>query len=607
MSQAALDAPRSVAPRMREVLNPKLTLLLVVDGFRSVANYMLTPFLALYFHLALGFSLPLAGLLAGLPFLSGWLLGVVGGYLVDRLGLVRSYVVGGLFTAVTVAALGLVHAFLPLAVILMVFGALRPVGRNAIDALANTSAKPEHRGMVQNYLYWISNAGVMVGLLVAAEVLAAGHSATPLFVVAGLLALLVVPVYVGFGGMDRTRGDTDGSSRAEKGFGAAMATLASDRALMLGAVAMLTVILVEAQLNATVPLDLTRHFANGSELFGPLLAIDSVMVVAFQPMVGKYLGRFRPTRVFLAGAVLGAAALALGGVANSVGVWVAAMVLYGLGEILWATQLNQLLGELPLPGREALYFSVVGMAQYSAMFLGLTLGPTLLRGAPDVLWGGLLVVSVAGAWAFVGSTGALRQRQLATPDVPVRAPGFEEPAAAGAELVPVPMFQGGGAILPIARVSETAIFGVPVNTTPIVFLEALTPSEWDRVWSYGSTRDVAAGAMLVEAGAVERTVYLLEAGELDVLVSSADGHAERLTQMVAGSVFGEQAFLDGLPRSASIRAGTACRVRELSWEGFQSLSADEPALAQTVLLDLARVVSERLRRTTEAMNRLRSA
>lgn len=603
MSQPALNAPRPVAPRMREVLNPKLTLLLVVDGLRVLANYMLTPFLAIYFHVALGFSLPLAGLLAGLPFLSGWLLGVVGGYLVDRLGLVRSYAVGGLLTAVTVAALGLVHAFLPVAVILIVWGALRPVGRNAIDALANQNAKPEHRGLMQNYLYWMSNAGVMVGLLIAAEVLAAGHSATPLFVVAGVLALQVVPIYVGFAGGDRGSGQPG----AEQGFRTAMATLASDRALLLGAAAMLAVILVEAQLNATVPLDLTRHFANGSQLLGPLLAIDSVMVLAFQPLVGRYLGRFRPTRVFLAGAVLGAAALGLGGLANSVGLWVAAMVLYGLGEILWATQLNQLLGELPLPGREALYFSVVGMAQSSAMFLGLTLGPTLLRGAPDVLWGGLVVVSVVGAWAFVGSTGALRQRQLATPDVQVRAPGFAEPAASAAELAAVPMFQGGGAILPIARVSETAIFGVPVNTTPIVFLEALAPSDWDRVWSYGSTSDVAAGAMLVDAGAAERTVYLLEAGELDVLVSSADGHAERLTQMVAGSVFGEQAFLDGLPRSASIRAGTACRVRELSWEGFQSLSAHEPALAQTVLLDLARVVSERLRRTTEAMNRLRSA
>ena len=113
--------------------------------------------------------------------------------------------------------------------------------------------------------------------------------------------------------------------------------------------------------------------------------------------------------------------------------------------------------------------------------------------------------------------------------------------------------------------------------------------------------------MLVEAGAADRTVYLLEDGELDVVGANAEGEEQRLTQMRPGSVFGEQAFLDGLPRSASIRAAEPCRVRSLSWEGFQRLSAAEPGLAQIVLLDLARVVSERLRRTTEAMSQLRSA
>ena len=55
------------------------------------------------------------------------------------------------------------------------------------------------------------------------------------------------------------------------------------------------------------------------------------MVVVFRPLVGKYLGRFAPTRVFLVGAVLSAAALVLGGVANLLAVWVVAMGLCGPG------------------------------------------------------------------------------------------------------------------------------------------------------------------------------------------------------------------------------------------------------------------------------------
>ena len=139
---------------MREVLSPRLTLLLVVSAVRQVAGFMLLPFLAIYLHLVLGFSLPVSGLLVGLQYLSGWLMGVVGGYQADRLGLLRAYSVGGVLMAFALAALGLVHGLVWVAVILVIFGAPRPVGRNALDALANRNAKPEHRGAVENYLYW---------------------------------------------------------------------------------------------------------------------------------------------------------------------------------------------------------------------------------------------------------------------------------------------------------------------------------------------------------------------------------------------------------------------------------------------------------------------
>ena len=222
--------------------------------------------------------------------------------------------------------------------------------------------------------------------------------------------------------------------------------------------------------------------------------------------------------------------------------------------------------------------------------------------APDVLGVGL----VAGARAFAAGTRALPQRELAAAEGQVWAPGFAEAAAPSAEVGAGPMFEGASARFLIARLSETAIFRVSVKTAPLMFLEAPAVPARDRVWSCGSSAAVEAGAMLVEAGAADRAVYLLEDGELDVVVA-ADGQEPWLTQMAAGAVFGEQALLDGLPRSASIRAAKPCRGRSLSWESFQRLSAAEPNLAPAGLLDLARVVSERLRRTTEAMSYLRSA
>jgi len=606
MAQVAVDPAPKAPPRMSEVLNPKLTLLMVVSGFRSVSSYMLTPFLAIYFHLVLGFSLPISGFLAGLPFLAAWAFGVLGGYAADRLGLTRAYAVAGVVAAVALFALAFAHALLLVALIMVVFGAMRPVGTNTVSALANQHVAREYRGQMENYLYWVSNAGVMAGLLLAADVLAGGHSNTVIFVVAALTLVLVVPVIVMFG-TEKPNAPAP-EEEAKPGFGAALGLLVRDRALVLAAGTLLAMILMESQLNATVPIALTLHFKNGAALLGPLLAIDTVMVLVGQPLVSKYFAKFPPVNMFFAGAVMGAGGLALGGIGGTVLLWIIGMIVYGIGEVFWAVQVNQLLGELPVPGREALYFSVIGMAQYLAMFVGTTVGVSLVKGFAAALWIGVIVVALLGVWMFRAGAEALRRRGAATADVEVRAPGFAEAAPeAATPLAEAPVFQGGGAVLPIARVSQVAIFDVPVTSTPIVFLEALSPDEWDQVWSYGTSEQVSAGTVLVEAGATDRSVYLVEDGELEVLVADPAGGQRRLTLMTPGSVFGEQAFLDGLPRSASIRAVTPCHIRKLGWDDFQTMAADRPGLAQTVLLDLARVVSERLRRTTEALNLLRSA
>ncbi|MGC8487711.1 MAG: MFS transporter [Clostridia bacterium] len=602
MSDVAAESKPAAPPRLREILNPKLTVLFAVDAIRTLANYMMAPFLALYFHLVLGFSLAESGLLVALAFLSGLALGVVGGFLADRFGPVRALVVASIASAALITSLGFVpaHALILTAVVMAAWGALRPVGKSTIDGLATKHAAPEHRGAVQNYLYWIANAGVLVGLLLGAEALGAGRSALPLFIVAAVYVVLTIPIYAVF------RDDLSPKSSGEaptRGIGATVSLLVHDRALMMAALSMLAAIVVEAQLSSTVPLDLAAHFQNGTQLFGPILAVDTVVVVAGQPLLTRITARFKPTWVYLIGALLAAGGLAFAGLDGTVAAWFVGMGIYGVGEVLWATQLNQVLGELPVPGREVLYFSVIGMAQYGAMFLGPAVGPAMLGIDPAVLWFALPFVAVLGSWAFTDATTALKRRAAATQTVEVRAAGYAAPEEAAAPLAEVPTFQGTAAMLPIARVSEIALFGMAVKATPIVFLESAAPEERERIWSYGTTAPIAAGEVLVTAGSSERTLYLVEDGELEVLVGEA-GRERRLTVLSTGAVFGEQAFVDGQPRSASIRATGPCVVRQLTWAGFETLSAEAPKLAELLLWDLARVVSERLRRTTQALTLL---
>jgi CRP/FNR family cyclic AMP-dependent transcriptional regulator len=529
-------------------------------------------------------------------------LGMVGGLLAERFGPIRALVVAYAVTAAAIAGLGVVpaHDLLVVAVVMVAWGAVRPIGANTMKALANTHAAPEHRGAVQNYLYWLGNGSILLGLVIGAEALGAGHSPLPLFTVAAVYVLSIVPTYAAF------RADLAPWSQAEAGDGgfyARLALLARDRALMMAALAMLASVVVDAQLDSSVPLSLVQHFRQGTQLFGPIVAVDSVVVVAAGPLLSRWTSRFRPTGVYLVGSIVYAAGLAFAGIDGTVAGWFIGMVFFGAGEVLWMTPLNQVLGELPVPGREVLYFSVIGMSQYCASFIGPAVGPAVLAVDPAALWLSLLFVSVLGSWAFTDATAALRRRAAFSAAVEVRAAGCTPAEPATAPLAAVPSFQGVGAMLPTARLSEVAMFGVSVKATPIVFLEAVTAEERVQIWSYGVTHVVPPGELVVAAGTAERALYLLEEGELEVLVGEP-GQQRQLTTMRTGSVFGEQAFLDGQPRSATVRAAERCVVRELAWQGYLDLAAAHPTLADRLLWDVGRVVSERLRRTTDALRAL---
>ena len=62
-----------------------------------------------------------------------------------------------------------------------------------------------------------------------------------------------------------------------------------------------------------------------------------------------------------------------------------------------------------------------------------------------------------------------------------------------------------------------------------------------------------------------------------------------------GSVYGELAFFDSKPRSASIRATRDGQVLRLSRKGFEEIAAWNPRLAQQFLFDLGRILAHRFR------------
>jgi CRP-like cAMP-binding protein len=147
--------------------------------------------------------------------------------------------------------------------------------------------------------------------------------------------------------------------------------------------------------------------------------------------------------------------------------------------------------------------------------------------------------------------------------------------------------------------SGTAATQAPKAGEGLVFLAHATPDDWAKLIDHTEARRFAAGDVVVREGSSAQELYIVTRGSLEVLVEGDKaGELRKIASIEPGSVFGEQSFVDGKPRSANVRAVSDGEIRSLTLAAFEVLAAKEPALARMILFDLARILSIRLRQTT---------
>jgi sulfate permease, SulP family len=120
---------------------------------------------------------------------------------------------------------------------------------------------------------------------------------------------------------------------------------------------------------------------------------------------------------------------------------------------------------------------------------------------------------------------------------------------------------------------------------------------------YLSRVELAAGEILFRRGEPGDRLYVLAKGSVSILADLSKGvaAAHRLASFAPGVIFGETAMLDGGGRTAGSAADEPSVVYVLTRGDFDAIRADEPALANVVLLNVARQLSARLRFATSTI------
>jgi CRP-like cAMP-binding protein len=140
------------------------------------------------------------------------------------------------------------------------------------------------------------------------------------------------------------------------------------------------------------------------------------------------------------------------------------------------------------------------------------------------------------------------------------------------------------------------------ESADLLFMPEATATDWATIFSFAEVREVSAGLALVQAGEDDRALYLLTEGTLAVRIPREETAFKSID---APSVVGELAFFDGSPRSATLDALTDVQVVRIDLDAFNRLSDAQPQLAQTMLMDLARILALRLRMASDVIASLR--
>ncbi len=113
------------------------------------------------------------------------------------------------------------------------------------------------------------------------------------------------------------------------------------------------------------------------------------------------------------------------------------------------------------------------------------------------------------------------------------------------------------------------------------------------------------GEVIIKQGDRNRDLFLLTCGTVSAKLSIRNkGHGRRLNSINSGVSFGEIAMFDNKPRSVDVVADEDVKIYRLPYAQFRVLQEQEPLIANKLVMNMALILSTRLRSSTQEIAEL---
>jgi MFS family permease len=325
----------------------------------------------------------------------------VGGYLADRLGRKPTLGIALFGGAAAMLALGVVRDLSAITLMVGVLGLINEQYRPAVQAIVADVVPPSHQVQAYGLLHWVINIGfsfaiVVGGLLAEVDftiLFIADAATTAAF---GAIVLVAIP---------ETR-----PPAATRSHAARSRSWFTDRAFVAFVAITFALALLPQQTVAPLAAHMTAQGFSAAA-FGGVAAVNGILIILLQPTLAAWTARRDTTRVLVGAALFYGVGTAMHGLATTVALHAAAVIVWTVGEILESPTRAAIVAAMSPADARGRYQGAIVMTFGAAQLVGPKLGTwTWQHAGPATLWTSCLLLGGLVALALVATAPGRRRR-----------------------------------------------------------------------------------------------------------------------------------------------------------------------------------------------------
>ncbi len=381
--------------KLSKLFHPLVWIILGGTVFTRIASFMAMPFLAIYLHNEIDATPLQIGLTIGIAPLISTVGGFFGGYLTDRFGrksvilltiVVWSIVFFGFATAHTIWLFVTLNAL---------NGLCRSFFEPSTQALMIDFTPADKRKRLFSLRYTAINIAAVIGPIIGVYIAKLSSPSIP-FILTG--AMYIVYAIFLFFVLNRYTMQQQKAATPTKIL-QTFTILLTNRVLLSFISGAILINIGYSQFDSTLPQLIELKIEDGAKLYSLLISLNAAVVLLLQLPISILSERFSSRATLLVGILFFAVGLILFGASNNYPFFIAAMILFTIGEIFAFPTMNVMIDNIAPDTQKATY---LGASQFKNLggFIGPIIGGWLLTHYIDAMFTVIAILVLCSSFFY---------------------------------------------------------------------------------------------------------------------------------------------------------------------------------------------------------------